>query len=32
MCTHRPSLSPKGEISRNIVGVAEAAPQSKAFI
>lgn len=26
MCTHRPSLSPKGEISRNIVGVMEIAP------
>ena len=26
MCTNRPSLSPKGEISRNIVGVVETAP------
>jgi len=25
-CTHRPSLSPKGEISRNKVGVTEVAP------
>lgn len=25
-CTYRPSLSPKGEISRNKVGLAEAEP------
>jgi len=25
-CTHRPSLLPKGEISRNKVGVTEVAP------
>lgn len=25
-CTHRPSLSPKGEISRNKVGVTEVVP------
>jgi len=25
-CTHRPSLSPKGEISRNKVDVTEVAP------
>lgn len=25
-CTHRPSLSPEGEISRNKVGVTEVAP------
>ena len=29
MCTHRPSLSPKGEISRNTVGVMEIAPKPK---
>lgn len=26
MCTHRPSLPPKGGISRNTVGVTEVAP------
>jgi len=26
VCTHRPSLSPKGEISRNIAGVMEIVP------
>ena len=28
MCTNRPSPSPKGEVSRNIVGVTEVAPKS----
>lgn len=32
MCTNRPSLPPKGGISRNIVGVAEAAPKISSLI
>ena len=29
ICTHRPSLSPQSEISRNIVGVSEGVPKRK---
>lgn len=32
ICTHRPSLSPKGEKSRNTVGVTEVAPQGISYL